>query len=121
MGWRAERYFRRMENGVPEIEPEVVGWQTGGVGKHWATMGMTKGHVNGKVMKPKSAIQVPNPVEIYIHTPEGTGVTEYQLLRLDEHGDRRGFRAMTGGVIHASGGAEKNAVAFQPEKVGIWK
>ena len=50
-------------------------------------------------------------------------MSEYQLLRLAVHGDRREFRAMTGGVIHTSGGAEKNAVAFQPEKVGkrIWK
>jgi hypothetical protein len=61
--------------------------------------------------------------DLHPHTPEGTSVTEYQLLRLEVHGDRREFRAMTGDVIHTSGGAEKNAVAFQPEKVGkrIWK
>jgi hypothetical protein len=41
---------------ITEIEPEVVGWQTGGIGKHWATMGMAKGHVNGKVMKPGSEL-----------------------------------------------------------------
>jgi hypothetical protein len=108
---------------LTEVEPEVVGWQSGGVLKSMGTMGMTKGHVNGKVMKPKSVIQVPNPVEFIIHTVEGTAATEYQLLRLDEKSDRREFRAMTGGVIHASGGAEKNAVAFEPQKIAnrVWR
>ena len=76
-----------------EIEPEVVGWQTGGLLKSMATAGLTKGHVNGKVMKSKSPLQVPTSVEIYIKSAEGTSVTEYQLLRLDQHGDRREFRA----------------------------
>jgi hypothetical protein len=108
---------------ISEIEPEVVGWQSGGMLKAMATGGLTKGHVNGKVMNPKSPLQLPTPIEIYIKTPEGTGVTEYQLLRLDQHDNRREFRAMTGGIIHASGGAERNAVKFEPEKVGnrIWK
>jgi hypothetical protein len=39
---------------VTEMEPEVVGWQTGGVMKSFATQGLTKGHTNGKIMKPKS-------------------------------------------------------------------
>jgi hypothetical protein len=108
---------------LTEVEPEVVGWQSGGVLKSMGTMGMTKGHINGKVMKPKSAIQVPNPVEFIMHTVEGTAGTEYQLLRLDEKSDRREFRAMTGGVIHASGGAEKNAVPFEPQKIAnrVWR
>jgi hypothetical protein len=100
-----------------EIEPEVVGWQTGGVMKSIATQGLTKGHTNGKVMKPKSAIQAPNPFEFIIKAPEGTSVTEYQLLKLDEKGNRREFRAMTGGIIHASSGSEKNALEFTPEKI----
>lgn len=108
---------------LTEVEPEVVGWQTGGFMKSMATAGLTKGHVNGKVMKPKSAIQATNPIEFFIKTPEGTSVTEYQLLRFDEKGDRREFRAMTGGIIHASAGAEKNAVMFEPEKVAarVWR
>ncbi len=102
---------------VKEVEPEVVGWQTGGVMKSIATQGLTKGHTNGKVMGPKSAIQAPNPFEFIIKAPEGTSVTEYQLLKLDEKGNRREFRAMTGGIIHASEGAEKNAVPFTSEKI----
>jgi hypothetical protein len=48
-----------------------------------------------------------------IKTPEGTSATEYQLLQLCERENRREFRAMTGGVIHSSGGAERNALSFQ--------
>jgi hypothetical protein len=102
---------------MTEVEPEVVGWQSGGVMKSIATQGITKGHVNGKIMKPKSSIQAVNPFEFIIKTPEGTAATEYQLLKLDEKGNRREFRATTGGIIHASGGAEKNALEFTPEKI----
>ncbi len=102
---------------LTEIEPDVVGWQTGGVMKSIATQGLTKGHTNGKIMKPKSTIQVTGPLEFIIKAPEGTSVTEYQLLKLDEKGNRREFRAMTGGIIHASSGSEKNAHEFAPEKI----
>jgi hypothetical protein len=68
-------------------------------------------------MKPKSSVQAVNPFEFIIKAQEGTSATEYQLLKLDEKGNRREFRASTGGIIHASGGAEKNALEFTPEKI----
>lgn len=52
-----------------------------------------------------------------VKTPEGTSVSEYQLLRLYKKSDRREFRAITGGVFHASGGAERNAMTFRPDKI----
>lgn len=115
--------YVNLKGKITEVEPEIVGWQTGGKLKSMATMGLDKGHVNGKVMNPKSQLQIPNPVEFIIKTPEGTSVTEYQLLRLDEHDNRREFRAMTGGVIHASGGAERNAVTFNSDKIAsrVWR
>ena len=36
--------------------------------------------------------------------PEGTAITEYQLLRLRDAKDGREFRTVTGGVMHVSGG-----------------
>jgi hypothetical protein len=58
-----------------------------------------------------------------IKTQEGTSVTEYQLLRLYRKGNRREFRAWTGGIIHAKGGAERTAILFRPEKIGtrVWR
>jgi hypothetical protein len=109
--------YIKVRGKLVEVTPEVVGWKSGGVLKGMATGGLTKGHVNGTIQGPKSALQVGNDAEFIIKCPEGTAVTEYQLLRLDMKGDRREFRAMTGGIIHQSGGAEKNAEKFDYEKV----
>jgi hypothetical protein len=35
---------------LADVEPEIVGWLTGGVLKRMATLGLDHGHVNGKVM-----------------------------------------------------------------------
>lgn len=115
--------YMMIKGKLTEVEPEIVGWQSGGLGKSMLTGGLTKGHINGKVMNPKASLQIPTPVELYIKTPEGTSVTEYQLLKLDEKGNRREFRAVTGGIVHFSAGSERNAVKFEPEKIGqrIWK
>jgi hypothetical protein len=102
---------------VTEVDPEVVGWQTGGVMKALAKGGLDKGHINGKIMRPRSTLQLTNPVEFIIKVPEGTGISEYQLLRLDKKGDRREFRAITGGILHASAGAERNSLQFKSEKI----
>lgn len=107
-----------LRGALTEIEPEIVNWQTGGWIKSHASLGLVKGDANGKVMKAKSAQQVTEPTEFLIKTPEGTSVTEYQLLRLHEKSDRREFRSVTGGVLHVSGGAQRDQVAFQPEKIG---
>jgi hypothetical protein len=47
---------------LSEVEPEIVGWQSGGVIKSKVTLGFDKGHVNGKIMKPTSQLEVPSPV-----------------------------------------------------------
>jgi hypothetical protein len=111
-------------NGKPTfLEPEVVNWQTGGVAKSHATLFIVKGDINGKVLKPTSPTQVETPLEFLIKTVEGTSATEYQLLRLHQKGDRREFRSVTGGVLHQSGGAQRDEVSFQPEKIGdrLWR
>ncbi len=100
-----------------EVTPEIVNWRSGGVLKSMATGGLTKGHVNGSIREGKSPLQTTPPVEFIIKTPEGTSVAEYQLLKLDAKSDRREFRAITGGIIHMSGGADKNAVDFKFDKV----
>jgi hypothetical protein len=52
-----------------------------------------------------------------IKCAEGVTPSEYMLLKLDEKGDRREFRAVTGGVYHSSGGAEKDAIKFDFQKI----
>jgi len=106
-----------------EMEPEVVNWQTGGVAKNIVTVGIVKGDRNGKIMKPRSPTQTRTPLEFFIKTLDGTSATEYQLLRLHQKGNRREFRSVTGGVLHQSGGAQRDEVPFEPEKVGdrLWR
>lgn len=100
-----------------EIYPEVANWKSGGAGKSFMTMGMTKGHINGTLKGKSAKIQVAMPADIAIRCMEGVSPSEYQLLKLEEKGDRREFRAVTGGVYHSSGGTDKNAVPFEFEKV----
>lgn len=111
------------------IEPEIVNWKSGGVLKTLATAPLAplgledKGHVNGLVPGSHSKVVVSwehkadAPLEFYIRCQEGNSASEYQLLRLWDKGDRREFRAVTGGVIHRSGGAQWNAVQFKYEKI----
>lgn len=106
------------------IEPEIVNWRTGGVIKSVATLGLDKGHVNGTVAGPHSSLSLKwsrlgllGPMEFYIRCPEANSASEYQLLKLWDKGNRREFRAVTGGVLHSTGSAEENQVQFQFEKI----
>ena len=109
--------YIKIRGKLKEVAPEVVGYKSGGVLKSMATYGLDKGHINGTVQGPKSALQVGNDSEFIIRCPEGTAINEYQLLRLDMKGDRREFRSWTGGVLHHSQGAEKNEEKFDSEKI----
>lgn len=109
-------YFKR-DNAWADLLPEVVNWKTGGVLKKWASMHIIKGDVNGFVNGHNSRTVVKNPIEILIYAPEGTAVTEYQLLRLRQGGDGREFRTVTGGVMHESGGSVRDLVPFESKKL----
>jgi membrane-associated protease RseP (regulator of RpoE activity) len=113
-----------VKNGaLVEIEPEVVNWRTGGVIKTMATAGLDKGHVNGVVAGPHSGLMttgVRGSIEFYIRCPEGSSASEYQLLRLWDKGSRREFRAVTGGILHRTGGAQLNEVPFKFEKIALY-
>jgi len=108
-------YYKK--NGAwEEMLPEVVNWKTGGVLKHIATAGVVKGDVNGHIQGGHSRNSLKSPIEALIYAPEGTAITEYQLIRLHETGDSREFRTVTGGVMHESGGATRDLVPFEGKK-----
>ena len=117
--------YIRQHGKLVAIEPEIVNWRTGGVAKSVATLGLDKGHVNGTVASPHSQFTISGArlesdhgVEFYIRCSEGNSASEYQLLRLWEKSNRREFRAITGGILHRSGGAKDNDLTFDFEKVG---
>ena len=99
-----------------EVDPEVVNWKSGGVMKSAISYGVVKGDINGHLKGGSS----PNKLignELVVVVPEGTGVTEYQLLRMHEHSKDREFRAATGGVFHESGGSDRDFLEFQHKKI----
>jgi hypothetical protein len=106
-----------LKGAITEAQPEIVNWQTGGFIKTHASVGIVKGDVNGKIPGPRSAIQLASPVDLIVKTAEGTSVTEYQLLHLHTKDNRREFRAVTGGIIHQSGGAVRDLLSFEPRKI----
>jgi hypothetical protein len=109
-------YYKKADKWT-ELLPEVVNWRTGGVFKTIATAGIVKGDVNGWIQGPNSRNSVKTPVEVLIYASEGVAITEYQLLRLRGKDNRREFRTVTGGVLHASGGATRDLVPFEGKKI----
>jgi hypothetical protein len=100
-----------------EVLPEVVNWKTGGVMKSVASFGVIKGDVNGHLEGKQSNVQIGSQSEFVIIVPEGIAITEYQLLKLNQHSDNREFRTITGGIFHAKGGATRDLLSFEGRKI----
>jgi hypothetical protein len=99
-----------------EVLPEIVNWKSGGVLKSTVTIGVIKQDVNGHLKGRSSQLELHQPMEFTIMTSEGTAITEFQLLHLNQNSDNREFRTVTGGVLHVSSGA-RDTLPFQWTKV----
>jgi hypothetical protein len=100
-----------------DLPPEVVNWKTGGVLKSIGTVGVVKGDINGNLRGEHSPTGVKTSLEFLVVVAEGSYITEYQLIHLRPHKDGREFRTVTGGVLHASGGATRDVLPLTSEKV----
>lgn len=100
-----------------DLPPEVVNFKTGGVLKTIGTAGIVKGDINGHLNGEHSRNALKTPIDILVYTPEGTNVSEYQMLRLHDQKDSREFRTVTGGVLHVSGGATRDMIPFESKKI----
>ena len=109
-------YYKDKNGQWQAIEPEIVHIKSGGFIKSTITDGIIKpdrnGHVNGR----ESKLLLPRPIEFLVYTPDGVDIAEYDLLRFRLNSNSREFRAWTGGVIHSTGGAERDEVPFKPKK-----
>ena len=110
-------YYKDKKGAWIPVMPEVVNFKTGGVMKSIASAGLVKGDVNGHVQGPRAKMVLTFPVVLAVYTPEGTAITEYQLLRLHPNSDSREFRSVTGGVMHVSGGATRDLIDFHTDKL----
>lgn len=110
-------YYKDRHGKWQPMESEVVHVKSGGFIKSTVTNGIIKpdrnGHVNGR----ESKLLLPRPIEFLIYTADGVDVSEYDLLRFRLNKDNREFRALTGGVFHSTGGAQRDEVPFKPAKV----
>ena len=109
--------YLKKNNEWIEVQPEVVNWKTGGVLKSMASLGVVKGDVNGHVEGNQSRTRMGPQIEFIVIAAEGVSISEYQLLKLNQHTDNREFRTVTGGVFHAKGGATRDMVAFEGQKL----
>lgn len=110
-------YYKNKDNKWIEMQPEVVNWKSGGFMKSLASDGIVKGDINGHLQGKTSPLSLNTPLDFAIDMPEGTAPTEYELLKLHTSGNSREFRSMTGGVIHSSGGAQRDEVDFKYNKI----
>jgi hypothetical protein len=100
-----------------EVPSEIVYWKTGGVLKTVATAGIRHGDVNGHVPGAASHTSSGNPLQLLIVAPDGVTLNEYQLLRLHANKDNREFRTVTGGIMHAQSGSQRDVIPFEGKKL----
>src|SRR6266568_4068381 len=110
-------YFKNKSGAWEALMPEVVNFKSGGALKSFATNGIVKGDMNGHVPNGHAKTRVTFPVLFPVYVPEGTAISEYQLLRYRAHDTSREFRSVTGGVFHSSGGAARDSVEFHADKL----
>jgi hypothetical protein len=110
-------YYKDKSGNWVALMPEVVNFKSGGAMKKFMTNGIVKNDINGHIEGKSAKTQVTLPVVFAVYVSEGTAITEYQLVRLRQQSNSREFRSVTGGVIHESGGAKRDLVQFQPEKL----
>jgi hypothetical protein len=99
------------------MESEVVHIKSGGFIKSTLTNGIIKPDRNGAVSGRESKLLLPRPIEFLIYTPEGVEGSEYDFLRFRLNSKDREFRTLTGGVIHSTGGAQRDEMPFKPVKI----
>jgi hypothetical protein len=109
-------YYKDKNGKWQAIEPEIVHIKSGGFIKSTVTHGIIKPDRNGHIDGRESKLLLPRPIEFLVYTPDGVDITEYDLLRFRLNSNSREFRAWTGGVIHSTGGAERDEVPFKPVK-----
>lgn len=100
-----------------EVLPEIVNWKTGGVVKNLVSVGVVKEDINGHIQGKKGRIACSGSTEFLIIAPDGTAITEYQLLKLHVNNNSREFRTVTGGVFHVSGGVARDLLSFESKKI----
>jgi hypothetical protein len=109
-------YYKDRQGRWQLMETEIVHVKSGGFIKNTLSDGIIKTDRNGVVNGRESKLLLTRPIEFMIYTPEGVTAAEYDLLLFRLNSKDREFRTLTGGIIHSTGGAQRDEVAFKPVK-----
>ncbi len=110
-------YYKDSRDRWIPMETEVVHVKSGGFLKSTVTHGIIKEDHNGVVTGREARLVLPRPVEFLIYAPDGTTASEYELVRFRLNSKDREFRVLTGGIIHSTGGAQRDDVSIDPRKI----
>jgi hypothetical protein len=99
------------------MDSEMVHIKSGGFIKSTVTHGIIKEDRNGVVSGRESKLLLPRPIEFLIYTGDGVTASEYEIVQFRLNSKDREFRVLTGGIIHSTGGAQRDDVAFEPKKI----
>ena len=110
-------YFKDPGGAWTPMLPEIVIFESSGKLKNFASAGIVKGNLNGRIDGSRSRLNATLPVAFAVYLPEGVAITEYQLLHLRPNAGVRQFLSAAGGVLHTSAGAARDEVEFQPQKI----
>ncbi len=110
-------YYKDGSGRWQPMESEMVHIKSGGFIKNTLSDGIIKVDHNGVVNGRESKLLLPRPIEFLIYTPDGVEASEYDLLRFRLNSKNREFRTLTGGIIHSTGGAQRDEVEFKPRKI----
>ncbi len=111
-------YFKDKNGQWQPMESEAVHVKSGGFVKSTLTRNIIKEDRNGVVAGREASLLLPRPIEFLIYTPDGVTASEYELVRFRLNTKDREFRVLTGGVIHSTGGAQRDDVPISTTKVG---
>lgn len=110
--------YAMVKDKLTPLPVEVVNFKTAGVLGAAFTYGIKKAKFQGTVPGDKSSQQLTSPVTFVLRCADGTAPTEYQLIQLDAKSDRREFTESKVGLMGASGGVDKQAIAINFQHIG---
>lgn len=110
-------YYKDSNGRWTLMDSEIVHIKSGGFIKSTLTNGIIKQDRNGVVNGREAKLLLPRPMEFLIYSADGVTASEYDVLRFRLNSKDREFRTLTGGIIHSTGGAQRDEVHFTPVRI----
>jgi hypothetical protein len=110
-------YFKDKSGAWVTMLPEIVNFQSSGKLKDFASAGVLRSDLEGRIEGSRARVDAKLPVVFAVYLPETVEITEYLLLELHPIANARTFLSAAGGLLHTQAGARRDEIDFQPEKL----